>query len=538
MSTYLNRKTPGVYVTEFSAFPPSIVGVATAVPVFIGYTETALVDGKDVSLTAVPISSFTEYTAVFGGAWRPSYDLVATLQPAAGESSVDPDAVVGGVGYVIQPTSPARFFLYDSLRLFYANGGSNCYIVSVGNYTDQGKVATGQPVAVQHLLAGLAVAGQQIGPTMTVVPDAVLLPNIAAFQSLAQAMLTQCNTLQDRLALFDVYGAASVTAANLATALKPVVTAFQAAVGDSFLNYGAAYFPFLQASVVAASEINYTAFNAAQYPPGATAGPTMLQTLLAQEADTLYPPGSAQRATVQTSIDAIATTRPDPSKPGIQQPVQTLNQTLRTMLPALAQLESAIVADLNLLPPSGAMAGIYTFTDQTRGVWNAPANVPVSSVLAPSVNLNNEEQGDLNVPLNGKAIDVIRFFPGRGPVVWGARTLDGNSNDWRYVQVRRTIIYIEVSIKAALQQYVFAPNDARTWTTVTAAVSGFLQNLWSQGGLMGDKASDAFTVQCGLGSTMTGQDVLDGYMVVQVTLQMIHPAEFIELTFKQTMQGA
>jgi Bacteriophage tail sheath protein len=68
-------------------------------------------------------------------------------------------------------------------------------------------------------------------------------------------------------------------------------------------------------------------------------------------------------------------------------------------------------------------------------------------------------------------------------------------------------------------------------------VSSFLQGLWSQGGLMGAKASDAFTVQCGLGSTMTGQDILNGYMIVQVTLQMIRPAEFIELTFKQKMEG-
>ena len=94
------------------------------------------------------------------------------------------------------------------------------------------------------------------------------------------------------------------------------------------------------------------------------------------------------------------------------------------------------------------------------------------------------------------------------------------------------------SIKTALAQFVFAPNDGKTWVTVVSMVSNFLQWLWAQGGLMGDKASDAFTVQCGLGSTMTGQDILDGYMIVSVTLQMIRPAEFIELTFKQQMQGA
>ena len=102
--------------------------------------------------------------------------------------------------------------------------------------------------------------------------------------------------------------------------------------------------------------------------------------------------------------------------------------------------------------------------------------------------------------------------------------------------MRRTLIYIEQSVQQALNRFVFAPNDAKTWVGVTAMISNFLQGLWSQGGLMGAKASEAFTVQCGLGTTMTGLDVLDGYMRVQITLQMIHPAEFIELTFKQQMQ--
>lgn len=534
---FLNRKTPGVYVTELSAFPASVVGVPTAIPVFVGYTETAVVDGKDVSLQAVAISSLPEYAAIFGGAWRSSYDIVPVAKPAPGMPAAAGDVMIGGVGYVLVPTSPARFFLYDSLRLFYANGGGPCYIVSVGNYTKPGQPKAAVQISGQDLLAGLAVAGRQIGPTMTVIPDAVLLPDIADFQAVAQAMLAQCGLLQDRVALFDVYGAASVTTANLATQLDPVVTAFYGAVGDSSLSYGMAYFPFLQASVVTAAEIDYTDFNPAQYPAGSTSGPTMLQALLAQAADTLYAQGSSRRAGVQGYVDAITTTRPDPASPAAQQAVQTLNQTLLAALPALAQLENSLVGKLNVLPPSGAMAGLYALNDQSRGVWNAPANLAVTAVTAPTVNLNDTQQGPLNVPFNGKAINVIRQFVGRGPVVWGARTLDGNSSDWRYIQVRRTIVYIETSIKAALQPYVFAANDQQTWVAVTAMVSGFLQNLWSQGGLMGAKASEAFSVRCGLGSTMTADDILSGYMVVQVTLQMVHPAEFIELTFKQQMQG-
>jgi phage tail sheath protein FI len=143
----------------------------------------------------------------------------------------------------------------------------------------------------------------------------------------------------------------------------------------------------------------------------------------------------------------------------------------------------------------------------------------------------------MNVPLDGLAVNAIRQFPGRGAVVWGARTLDGNSQDYRYIQVRRTLIYIEQSIKTALAPFAFAPNTGVTWTSVNAMISDFLTQLWTQGGLMGDKPSDAFQVSVGLGSTMTAQDVLDGYMRVSVTLQMIRPAEFIELTFVQQMQS-
>jgi hypothetical protein len=217
--------------------------------------------------------------------------------------------------------------------------------------------------------------------------------------------------------------------------------------------------------------------------------------------------------------------------------VTRLNQELLAALPVLKTIEQQVIARNEVLPPSGAMAGVYARVDASSGVWNAPANVTLAGVVRPSLALDGKEQEDLNLPVDGKAVDALRAFPGRGTVVWGARTLDGNSPDYRYVQVRRTLIYIEQSIKAALEPFVFAPNTGQTWATVVAMVSGFLQGVWSRGGLMGATPAEAFTVQCGVGSTMTGTDVLNGYMIVQVTLSLIRPAEFIELTFKQVMQG-
>jgi phage tail sheath protein FI len=103
--------------------------------------------------------------------------------------------------------------------------------------------------------------------------------------------------------------------------------------------------------------------------------------------------------------------------------------------------------------------------------------------------------------------------------------------------VRRTLIYIEQSIKAALGSFVFAANASLSRSTVAAGISGFLADLWQRDGLIGNKPCDAFTVSVGLGATMTTQHVLDCYMIVAVTLRLIHPAEFIELTFTQTMDS-
>lgn len=183
------------------------------------------------------------------------------------------------------------------------------------------------------------------------------------------------------------------------------------------------------------------------------------------------------------------------------------------------------------------MAGVFTSVDNSRGVWKAPANVSLNSVVAPTFNVNDSIQENLNVDaVSGKSINAIRTFTGLGVLVWGARTLDGNSQDWRYVNVRRTIIMIEQSIKLAARSYVFEPNDANTWVTVKSMIENFLFNLWKRGALAGTKPEDAYQVLIGLGSTMTANDILDGYMNVTVLLALVRPAEFIVLTFQQQQQ--
>ena len=630
-------KTPGVYVEEIDAFPPSIVGVDTAVPVFIGYTAKAEKNGRNLMLQPVRIGSMVEYAAIFGGAFEPQFTVIdadavvnaaqtdvktagdklaalkpndPTLQAAKDEKKAADDklkaAQIAAVDFTIAGTHYALgvgdivYLLYNSMRLFYANGGGNCYVVSVGDYKS--------PVTLEDLTNGLTAVRDLVGPTMLVIPEAVLLGDhkiqlpadddkkltaaMANYSTLVAAMLEQCKTKQDRVAILDMWGIDKLRPDDLPGGFAQAKTAFRDAVSSvssEALKYGMVYAPFVKTSVIDPSEFDYTNF--AEFGPDQGTGhwqPGALTTALLQAANQLYPDTESPKA-IAPPITTTPTPTPTPTpvtlrllsyptaapewwKEGKQFPsgltltaktreigalyigkikdakemekgpdqdaaIKKINQGLTAQVPVLQDIYAAMAAKLSILPPSAAMAGVYTRNDADRGVWNAPANVGLVSVIGPTLQISNTMQDDLNMPIDGLAINAIRDFVGRGTLVWGARTLDGNSNDWRYIQVRRALIYIEQSVELALNKFVFEPNVAQTWVTVTSMIGSFLRGVWQAGGLMGASPAEAFTVQCGLGSTMTAQDILLGTMNVQITLQMVHPAEFIVLTFKQQMQG-
>ncbi|MCC5938895.1 MAG: phage tail protein [Lunatimonas sp.] len=190
-----------------------------------------------------------------------------------------------------------------------------------------------------------------------------------------------------------------------------------------------------------------------------------------------------------------------------------------------------------VLPPSAIVAGVYARVDGTRGVWQAPANVSLNYVVKPTVKVTNEMQDRLNVDTtSGKSINAIRSFTGKGTLIWGARTLAGNDNEWRYVPVRRFFNMVEESVKKATEQFVFEPNDANTWVKVRAMIENFLVLQWRAGALAGAKPEHAFYVRVGLGQTMTALDILEGRMNVEIGMAAVRPAEFIILKFSHKMQ--
>jgi phage tail sheath protein FI len=203
------------------------------------------------------------------------------------------------------------------------------------------------------------------------------------------------------------------------------------------------------------------------------------------------------------------------------------------------QAKTAIESQQVVLAPSSSIAGVYAKVDSTSGVWKSPANLGLNLVEAPAVKISNKEQELLNVDAtSGKSINAIRTFAGKGTLVWGARTLDGNSNEWRYVSVRRFFNMVEESVKKATERFVFEPNTANTWTRVQAMIENYLDQQWRDGALAGSKPEEAYYVSVGLHKTMSAQDILEGRMNIEIGMAAVRPAEFIVLNFSHKLQEA
>lgn len=215
----------------------------------------------------------------------------------------------------------------------------------------------------------------------------------------------------------------------------------------------------------------------------------------------------------------------------------TYGDALISVFPTLKNIIDRVKNSITLMPPSCAIAGVYARVDANRGVHKAPANTSLNSVVGTQVQIGHDEQASLNVDtVAGKSINAIRPFTGKGILVWGARTLAGNDNEWRYVSVRRFFIMVEESVKKATEHYVFEPNDANTWIKVRSMIENFLLLQWRAGALAGATPEQAFFVKVGLNQTMTALDVLEGRMIVEIGMAVVRPAEFIILKFSHKMQ--
>ena len=619
-------KTPGVYVEEISTLPPSVGQVPTAVPAFIGYTEKAMRNGNSLSNSPKHVTSLLDYHEMFGGGSGHGKITV----------KIDKKSSVNSVDF------QKKYYLYDSIRMYFANGGGECYIVSVGDYSDD--------VSFEALSIGLNALEKEDHPTILVCPDAMLIEKKDQAYSFQQAMLAQCNNLQDRVAVLDIYSG------HMDRADEDVILDFRNGIGINFLKYGAAYYPWIQTTLSTSfgfedvklvddsdeivnlsdivsdpSVINnvLSAISDVESVNGFVANPLSSETslndsfhklaegvqgtkdemihystIIYQIANAIIAfKGSGLKnelieneikikinsssalanicrtlAAVDSSLElGVVNIDEDFSSYGLASSTmydgmddktkikkgtgalkglfdeiidvllilkadsKSIKDSLDKAVYDTNSLYNSIVNEIqkkgSLLPPSGSIAGVYAQVDANRGVWKAPANVSLASTSGPWVKIDNKQQEDLNVDVNsGKSVNAIRPFTGKGTLVWGARTLAGNDNEWRYVSVRRFFNMVEKSVQLSTNWAVFEPNDVTTWVRVKAMIENYLTNLWKAGALAGATPDAAFFVNVGLGSTMSAVDILEGRMNVEIGMAAVRPAEFIVLKFSHKLQ--
>ncbi len=189
-----------------------------------------------------------------------------------------------------------------------------------------------------------------------------------------------------------------------------------------------------------------------------------------------------------------------------------------------------------IVPPSGHMAGIYAQTDDSRGVWKAPANVGINGILDLEIRLSKGDQDILNPETMN--ICALRDFrhQGRGLRVYGARCIT-SLTEWKYINVRRLFIFLEASLDQGTQWAVFEPNDQKLWDRLIQSVSQFLTTVWREGGLMGAKPEQAFFVKCGY-DTMSPDDIENGRLIMLVGVAPVFPAEFVIIRIGQFAGGS
>lgn len=540
----MQLKTPGVYIEEVATLPPSVAEVSTAVPAFIGYVERGD--------AAARIGSFLEYQALFGSAAAAKFEVAVPADPA-------------DTSFTIERTEDAASAtLFYAVNHYFANGGGPCWIIPVG----------GGATAAADFAAGLARLEQEDEPTLILFPQAADRLEMADYGALVEAALAQCNRLKDRFVLLDVPDGD--------------VTGFRSAVGSNYLSYAAAYHPYLTTTLtwqtddanVSVERMTGGVTSFRKDFPDAGGGLTIafsgaadaaprVRVVIGTAADaatfklegkllTISNAGGKTGAQLADAWQALAD-KPAGYSIGKQGTGEgTLAATAAAGTALVAQATSGPLGDLKVtqtalynrikeavskvrvtLPPSAAVAGAYAAMDRDRGVWRAPANVSLNATIGPVTRVTDADQESLNVdPDAGKSINVVRAFAGKGTLIWGARTLAGNDNEWRYVPVRRLFITIEESTRKASAFAVFEPNDATTWLKVKGMIESYLYTLWERGALAGSKPEAAYYVNVGLGRTMTPQDVLEGRLIVEIGIAAVRPAEFVVLRFMHRLQQA
>lgn len=560
-----NPTTPGVSIRENARLPYSVSLSESAVPAFIGYTELQPAGYTE----PLKISSLLEYEQYFGKAKKENIRLKDTKE---GVTLIAPQA---------------KFLMYYSLQLYFANGGGPCYIASVGTYGSESA-----DVQKSALETGLGMTDTIRQPLLLVFPDAVSLTSQDDFYGLYNQVIAKADIeTQNRFALLDTYYGNSVIKSDN----KNTVERFRDQIKTT--SHAAAYFPHLETVLnytfdealtpITHTGLQETGQSSAIFYANEIAALDRLKSLASDEISSGSENSFVLADLLDQAIDIAAKVK---ETADVKTGLTTVIDNARYLSDALyngivddfnenspvfnGEFEALKTAVLNakdekgdadgillkdlesshsglyrqvkeimrslkvILPPSSAMAGVYARTDRMKGPWKAPANVSLNYVVAPTEKISDQEQSDLNIHSTGKSINAIRSFSGKGNLVWGARTLsgkdkneDGQDNMWKYVQVRRYYDMIRYSLnRVFVENFIDEPNISSTWLHAKTTVENFLNRQWKDGALAGSTPEEAYHIEA------AGDKTKPKTMNVIVKIALVRPAEFIVLNFSHQLQ--
>ncbi len=525
---------PGVYVEEIPSGVRTITGVATSITAFIGRALRGPVD------EAVTINSFADFERTFGGLW-----------------------VDSSLGYAV--------------RDFYINGGGTAVIVRLQNGATIASLSVGGATDTL-ILEGASPGrwGEQLRARVDhdVPPDGPAFPAALTAAGLVSANLFNLTVRDMKTGVVEFFrnlsvknGARDVTkilekeSSLVRVKTKPANRPDFNDKGLTAAELGIALFSAADVTAnkrtagVAAAVSDGTFLSSSQLlPPKGEVdkkGLHALEQLFAHDGifNLLCLPPYLAAGGIDTTVATAAVSYcekrramfiMDPpaswsDKAAALSGVSALDKSRNAAVffPQLKQPNALKDNQVEAFAPCGAVSGIFARTDSRRGVWKAPAGLEANLIGVPelSVGLTDEENGELNP----KGINCLRAFPTGGRVVWGSRTLrgdDGLADEYKYIPVRRTALYIEESLYRGTQWVVFEPNDEPLWAQIRLNVGAFMNNLFRQGAFQGKASREAYFVKCDK-ETTTQNDINLGIVNIHVGFAPLKPAEFVVLKIQQ-----
>lgn len=519
---------PGVYLEEVPSGSRTVTGASTSITAFVGRTLRGPVN------VPTPIQSFAGFERAFGGLWRKS-----------------------SLSYAV--------------RQYFMNGGAEALIIRVVNApspssTDSAASAAtlslasqadkdGKPVTLELAARSEGAWGNNLSAMVSIpsVPDpknagkTIKDPEFFHLVIREQAGDTEQPTGEEKYYglswkeespryVKDVLEAESklVRVTNARVVGQPNETLKPKSTETTFVPFstgsgsdGGDLTSSDLLSTTIASALEKAEFNLLYLPPPSES--------VEVDSDTL-----ADAAALCQRKDAVLLVDPDRSWSSTANVVTWLSSSgigakrnAALYFPSLKMADPLREGRQSVFPPGGAIAGLIARNDSARGVWKAPAGLEagLAGVTGLTVSLSDGDIGDLNQ----LGVNCIRVFPNVGPVVWGARTLDGAdvvSSEWKYLPVRRTALYLKKSLFAGTQWAVFEPNDERLWTSLRMTVIGFMDRLFRQGAFAGNTPGEAYLVKCDREIT-TQDDVSNGIVNILVGFAPLKPAEFVMIKLQQ-----